>query len=776
MVAQTTDGRGTKSRARSRARSRAADRRRGPRVRRAYRRAMFQVMLGSILAFSIADANIPYFVLTSVGVLLAWVLSVAPQRPAPRMAINTVLLLVIVVAGIEMLRVGVGVSAFAVFVALLLVVKLLDLRTARDDGQVLVLSVSILIAAVLTSNAFSTGLMMVLVSVLVLRAVVLYQIHAVVGKSARGQSRISEDARIDIRSMMLAAGFICVIVGGLIFVVLPRNVGSQAFGQWGNIARSVSGFSDEVELGRPGLISMSTTPVLDLTVTDRNGQNIGAESSPPFYLRGAVLEEYDAGRWVRSSIMRTPLTDRIKIYPPSSTLQPKGAFDHSRWDRQFSITLRRTSDGPIYLFAPWRPVEFRVNDEPMRLGLDFTRGLFLKDGIGGSVEYAVRCVDVEFLPIDYASLESRDPVTPTQIEPRIAELARRVLTDAGIDPDPATRPLRDDASAVRVLETFLRTRYSYTLDAQPVPSGEDATEWFLFERKTGHCEYYASALALMSRSLGIPARVITGYVVSDFNPVTGQYVVRESNAHAWVEAEIAPDHWRTFDGTPPGDFHSIHVREPGLARTISRLYESIEFFWVRTVVGYDAAARQDIMGTKNPDFGISRLSDRLLDRYAAGRSRLVMRAAVVAGLVFAGSMFVGIVLLKHRALFNAGWAWLSGLLGGIRPLARRGRGGDELGEELERVVRRRLSRLGAPKPDWIPLKAHLVRCAQQIDAGSREALGEAARVLYRRRFAADSAPMDRRELLRLIGALRRSEKRGGENPSEVNGTSVGGAS
>lgn len=733
----------------------------GRSAHRLFRRAMLQSALCAVAAFSVAGRDPVYFVLVAMGMLGAWAFSVRPMRPAPRVMINTVLLLVVLIAGIEMLRVGVGVSAFAVFVALLLVVKLLDLRTSRDDGQILVLTVSILIAAVLTSNDFLTGLLMVVGIASILRAVILFQLHAVLRLCAPTSESVTRNARIDIRSLMIASLFICVLVGSAVFIVLPRNVGSAAFGQWGGLGRSVSGFSDEVELGRPGLISMSSTPVLDLTVTDRNGRNIGGTGTAPVYLRGAVLNEYDAGRWNRGSMIRVPLTERIRMYPAGTSLQPGDSADYSRWDQQFNITMRSTNNGPAYLFSPWRTIEFRIGDEPMRLGLDFRRGLFLKDGMGGPIQYSVRSVNAEFRNVQYEQDAQRSPVTPTVIPPQIVELSREIISEGGIDPDPRTRPIGDDTAAVRLLENHLRTQYAYTLDAQPVPEGEDATKWFLFERRAGHCEYYASALALMSRSAGIPARVITGYVATDYNPVTGQYMIRESNAHAWTEAEIAPGSWRTFDGTPPSDFHSIHVPDPGLMRSLSRMYESIEFFWVRTVVGYDAGARQRIMGKGPGDFGLTRMGDRLLNRIAAGRVRLVSRAGTVAGLVFAGSMFVGIVVLRHQSIFAAIGAWWVALLRRLRPRFRSGgERADPALARLERAVKRSLDRVGVPKPEWMPLKSHLMQESGRLVEGGalRGSLDEAADLLYRRRFAPGEGGLDRARVACLVSALRKSEK------------------
>jgi hypothetical protein len=405
-----------------------------------FRVSMFWAILGALTAFSIADANLIYFIAFVGGTLAVWFSSVRPSRPAPRVMINTILLLVIMIAGIEILRSGVGVSAFAVFVALLLIVKLLDLRGPRDDGQVLVLCLSILVAAVLTSNSFLTGAMMLVECVLLLRAFVMFQMYAVVRLGRTPSVRVDQRTRIDIRSMMLGAGFVCVLIAGVLFVVLPRNVGSQAFGQWGR-GGSVSGFTDEVELGRPGRISMSTTPVLDLTVRDRNGENVGQENAVPIYLRGAVLERYQDGSWKRSSIMQVPLAERIQYQRPNTTIKPRDELDYSRWDFEHEISLRSVSDGPIYLFTPWRPVEFHVQDQAMRLGYDFSRGLFLRDGVGGStLGYSVRTVNDAFRAPETTSGAVRSQVNPADIDPRIVERAYEIVREVGSSPIPRSAP------------------------------------------------------------------------------------------------------------------------------------------------------------------------------------------------------------------------------------------------------------------------------------------------------------------------------------------------
>ena len=405
----------------------------------------------------------------------------------------------------------------------------------------------------------------------------------------------------------------------------------------------------------------------------------------------------------------------------------------------------------------------------MRLGHDFERGLFLKDGVGGRLEHSVRRVNTQYDQINFERFDRRDSTyilsgaQALSIEPDIKEMASEILTQSGIEPDPALRSIRDDQAAVRLIENHLRSRFSYTLDAQPVPAGEDATKWFLFERKTGHCEYFASSLALMSRSVGIPARVITGYIVSDFNTVTGQFVVRESNAHAWVEAQIAPGVWRTFDGTPPADFHAIHEPDPSIWRSLSKMYESVEFLWVRSVVGYDSTSRQNIMGESSTDFGLTGMSESLFNRLAAGRGRLVAHSALIAVIVFASSMFIGVIALKYKELFAS---TLDGLKVWIARLRVRAFGQESCAYDprliqLETRLQKTFNRLGIPKPAWVPLKAHIQHNEPVLNAlapPTRQAIIDASSLLYMHAFSPEPQAIEHAQVVRIQNVHRKSEK------------------
>jgi protein-glutamine gamma-glutamyltransferase len=108
----------------------------------------------------------------------------------------------------------------------------------------------------------------------------------------------------------------------------------------------------------------------------------------------------------------------------------------------------------------------------------------------------------------------------------------------------------DEYDKVIALTTYLQRNYRYTLDLPPVPAGQDPVDWFLFGAKTGYCEQFATAEVMMLRSLNIAARLATGYSTGEYDPVLNQAVVRERDAHAWVEVWFPGYGWVPVDPTP----------------------------------------------------------------------------------------------------------------------------------------------------------------------------------------------------------------------------------
>lgn len=142
------------------------------------------------------------------------------------------------------------------------------------------------------------------------------------------------------------------------------------------------------------------------------------------------------------------------------------------------------------------------------------------------------------LPATYfnASIVSTYTKLPPVLDPRIKQLALQITAHA---------PTMYDK--VAALEAYLRSNYTYDASITAPPAGVEATSWFLFQSKRGFCNYFASAMTLMARELGIPARVAAGYTNGKYNPKTGLWDVIGTDAHAWTQVYFAGYGWINFE-------------------------------------------------------------------------------------------------------------------------------------------------------------------------------------------------------------------------------------
>jgi hypothetical protein len=197
------------------------------------------------------------------------------------------------------------------------------------------------------------------------------------------------------------------------------------------------------------------------------------------------------------------------------------------------------------------------------------------------------------------------------LDPRIRALAQQITARSQSDYERAT-----------TIENYLRTRYGYTLEL-PGTLADDPVAEFLFVRRKGHCEYFASAMAIMLRDLGIPTRMVTGFRGAEFNDLTSQYVVRQSNAHAWVEAFFPEYGWVTFDPTPSASM----ARATGWAR-VALYVDAMKSFWRDWIVSYDAG-QQRTLGQEAVAGGREWVQ-RVKDWYRQYYRRLLSRARSVS--------------------------------------------------------------------------------------------------------------------------------------------------
>ena len=150
--------------------------------------------------------------------------------------------------------------------------------------------------------------------------------------------------------------------------------------------------------------------------------------------------------------------------------------------------------------------------------------------------------------------------------------------------DDLRRASADPADYARSLLRELRTR-RYTLDLHEAKETENVLDSFLFEWKEGHCEYFATAMTMMLRQQGIPARIVNGFLGADYNSVGGYWAVRQNYAHSWVEAYFPGAGWVQFDPTPGSP--AVQMPASTLWTTLSMSLDTLRLAWFRWVVEYD---------------------------------------------------------------------------------------------------------------------------------------------------------------------------------------------
>ncbi|MEZ6148297.1 MAG: DUF3488 and transglutaminase-like domain-containing protein [Planctomycetaceae bacterium] len=354
---------------------------------------------------------------------------------------------------------------------------------------------------------------------------------------------------------IMANGILSIIVGLAFFVLTPRVwVGSPLFikNQVSAAVRSQTGFSEEVSVGDMGQILENHDLVLEATFSDsQSGDPIdvneyasGLGLDAPLF-RGTVLGEYDNGRW-------TAVSDRFRLVRPASRRILNRISPLVKQDiRLHSIgTQTLFACGPTVTCLP-ADKSSRYESEHELLGNTFRRQLKDSDDAetGEVFEYFAYSLSDHQRPYSmvhpsverrYAQMMTR---FPSGLEP-LAELAKSTTQTA----EGSTLP--PNASVERLV-TLLRDsgEYHYSLKLSIDDPNIDPVVDFVINRKEGHCEYFASALVLMLRSIGIPARYVNGFKGGTLNTKTGRIEVRQLHTHAWVEAYV-DRRWIVLDPTP----------------------------------------------------------------------------------------------------------------------------------------------------------------------------------------------------------------------------------
>lgn len=412
----------------------------------------------------------------------------------------------------------------------------------------------------------------------------------------RGSIQLDPDERWVNRRFVLGivtTSLMSIGVGIIFFVLIPRMwVGKRYdFDDRSSAGFSkVTGFTNEVQLGEIGQILESNEPVLEVRFFDAGTlkaidvEDVARElgyDEPLF--RGSVMGRYEKGRWH----VLEQSENVTELYPPRRV---NGLI------RQHYIVYDGSSR-TLFGMQPVFATEF-ADDELLRPSIDVvTSILFRRDDdrkTRSNLEYVLfgnvprrwsdrpRISEVRSAPARIARQQALPEFLklPAGLD-RLQQLAKTIAEPISPFENPEV-PL--DLRIARAIEQHLQSsgEYGYSLSAEVVDPAIDPVEDFLFNRKQGHCEYSATAMALMLRAVNIPSRLVSGFKGGQSNGLSGALVVEGRHAHAWVEAWIE-GRWKTFDPTPFGRADS--VAEIGAERSVvSSVRSLVSGFWEQRVV------------------------------------------------------------------------------------------------------------------------------------------------------------------------------------------------
>ncbi|HWT72045.1 MAG TPA: DUF3488 and transglutaminase-like domain-containing protein [Oxalicibacterium sp.] len=498
-----------------------------------------------------------------------------------------------------------GRDAGVAMLALLLMLKLLEMRARRDLFVVVFLSFFLLLTNFFYSQSIVTAVLTVTAVIVMLSAQLSFQYTGVVPP---------------LRQRLRSALFIFALAAPLtivLFVLFPRIQGPL----WGlpkdaNAGRT--GLSDSMTPGNIAQLSLSREVAFRVKFLD---------PLPPqsrLYWRAVVLDRFDGRSWTRQ--------------PTSSNSAP--SLLNTRTFVRYQVTQEPGSQA--WLFALDMPQGLpQLPDNPVTLTPDMQ--LVARRAIDERVRYQMTsALDYTLQPDAAPDSLRRDLLLPSGYNPASLRFAAALHSRFSSD----TERIR------AVLDFFGGKEYNFIYTLQPPLLGRNSVDDFLFRTRAGFCEHYAGAFVVLMRAMGIPARVVTGYQGGQLNPVDGFLTVRQSDAHAWAEVWLPRRGWVRIDPTAAVSPDRID-RNPATAQTsepilgglinmdtgrdslLSRLrfrWDAINNGWNQWVLNYTPQRQKSLLRS----LGFDNIGWKTLVLLAAAAGAAIMLAIAVPMLASRG--------------------------------------------------------------------------------------------------------------------------------------------
>ena len=375
------------------------------------------------------------------------------------------------------------------------------------------------------------------------------------------------------------------IVAVPLFFSLPR-VGGAGLGTDLSDTTKITGFSDSVTLGDIGKLQQNDKIVMRVRIDSNDNRNLNK-----LLWRGIALDTFNNKTWSRS---KNKPDDK-----ESYTKSENGFFNLGNPSESTRNTVQTIYLEPLntdIIFNLSKPLNilggFRTITKDSEGSISAIRNGY--ERISYTVYSDTSTPKASRLREDntkYNFQDFRYLQLPNEIDKRIKQLADNIIKESN------AKTSYDKAIAI---ERHLQNDFGYTLELKA--GGEEPLADFLFNIREGHCEYFATAMAVMLRTQGIATRVVNGFQQGEYNTTADVYVVRQKNAHSWVEVYFPEtDSWIPFDPTPfAGQFSDNN--DTSLYGSVNSYLEAFETFWIQYFVAYDNEEQQSLFRSLKSSF------------------------------------------------------------------------------------------------------------------------------------------------------------------------------
>jgi transglutaminase-like putative cysteine protease len=564
----------------------------------------FALWVADILPFiAIVLTVVGYFVSERIGVRRF-------VDAAPVWLLNLITLAVFAyMVGVHFLAKNDLVVALVYFTVYLQVVKLFGARKNRDYFQIYILAISHLVLSTLLTSDLLFAVPFLLFIVSAPWCLTLYNLKA------QAEDAFKEDAEVKTYAAgapgkrlfelfesrrAISGGFfwsttvlslLLLVNTAAIFAFFPR-VSSGFLFRNTRYGHSVSGFSDKVDLRSFGLIKGNTKVVMRVIPKSRSELNASG-----LYWRGLCFDTYDGLEWHRSktTARRLPLT-RTYGEIPIRRHDPDGLVEHEvrleRLDTDVFFALHRVE------YVKWdrayvdRVFQRQSDDSPAgpALAVDAYGGLHFDGGLEYERHYRAFS-DTRMPPPKDLRQASQGALSDEQTKSsymQLPEMSQRFHDLA----KQITEGRDNNYDRLYAVMGYLLKNNEYTLDV-PRHKG-NPIEGFLFDKREGHCEFFATTTVLLLRAAGVPARLVSGFRGGDWNEYGEFLTVRQRDAHTWVEVYFEGHGWLPFDPTPP-DSSALGYRDLTF-KGWTHFIESLELTWHGYVVNYELRDQEKMVG------------------------------------------------------------------------------------------------------------------------------------------------------------------------------------